>query len=180
MSRVKKIIFIATITLLLAACGFLLFYYFSGLPKDSDSRSDVGLQEENSIQVTCSDDVIKSADLAIYNDDMSTLESIAGNILKEGSFNEDPNCLYIMTEFYVRTSSSVAARKYFEDLKVYAAGRKFSDNFTYTYPSIGRLESSIETIESNDKDMQGQHSSWNEGFRKIDFDAIDAEGEYED
>ena len=77
-------------------------------------RSDTGTQQR---VVVCSDDLLKRASKLLKPTKAKDLAPLVSEISGLGGFERDPNCLYVVTTYYVNISDSEAARTHLDNLE---------------------------------------------------------------
>lgn len=87
-----------------------------------------GTKNSNKAQAKCSDSLLKSANLAMQNESyVAKLRPIANNIQKIDGFDQDVNCLYYVTVYYISIGDSKNAQRYQADLtKLYTSSKDLS------------------------------------------------------
>lgn len=100
------------------------------------------------VKPACSDEVIKQASVLLDRPHKEQLKPIADNTQKLKNFKKDPNCLYIVTTYYINVEDPTNARRFFESLKkVYNPQKGLSPKFGDIVKSLAGIELEVEFVE---------------------------------
>lgn len=78
--------------------------------------------------VVCTDNTLARAAPLLASGETQQLQPIVAEIEATDNFTQDPNCLYIVVQYYIGISDAANARRYFNDLeKVYNPQTSYSD-----------------------------------------------------
>ncbi len=100
-------------------------------------------------QVACSDDLLTRAKLAQQSPE--EFQDVAREIEDQRGYDEDPNCLYVLTTYYISVSDTANARTNLENLQaVYK--KKPTSEIIFTYENkdntVEKLDEELSAIEA--------------------------------
>lgn len=142
-----KIIKRTTITLLILIILTSLSFYVYHLT--NKKKAIVSLDP-------CTSDtkLLNSAASAFINNNLNTERQLTTRVKSLTNYQKDPNCLYIVTNYYINNGNESNAAKYLNQLqKVYNPKVGFSPKLMGTY-SLSQLTSDINTMNQNAKQVQ--------------------------
>ncbi len=97
--------------------------------------------------IACDNNVIEKATLIIDRGSAQDLKPIVSNIQKNVKYTKDPNCLYIVTEFYVKSSDYKNAQVAFSNLeKTYNPKKGFNSHLDTTSTTMKDLKHEIDLL----------------------------------
>lgn len=110
-------------------------------------------------QLVCADqnyDLLESASNVMANDKTNELKIIVDKIQSLSDYQMDPNCLYVITNYYINISNPEKARENFDKLViVYNPEIEFVPIFsTMHFKNKDLLKSTIEFLEKSRTDLE--------------------------
>jgi hypothetical protein len=114
------------------------------------------VHRENTLHSVCSEDagasVLGEAGSAIYSNNLQELQKAVKVVQQEPHYQQDPNCLYIMVNYYIISSNSGVATHYLNEFeKTYNPSKGISSKFGIKPQSTQTLQAVIDNIEANQK-----------------------------
>lgn len=103
-------------------------------------------------EAVCTDQIISDSANFLENDNAAELNSISNEILSLQGFDNDANCLLIITRRYVNASDAENSRKYYEKLlTAYDQDLGYSEKFGTSARTPAELKTTIEFLEQQAK-----------------------------
>lgn len=96
----------------------------------------------------CSDEIIQQAAGAISENNVENLKSSYDRVIAENKYQTDPNCMYIVTNYFIRTGDYQQSRQSLEELKkVYNQEEGYSPLFGLKANDPDQLEPIVNFLE---------------------------------
>jgi hypothetical protein len=94
--------------------------------------------------------LLHNAGAAIYAANIKQLRQVAQTVQKEPHYQQDPNCLYIMVNYYIDSGDSKNASFYLDKLnQAYQPNKGLSAEFGLKIPNISYLETDLSTLKKD-------------------------------
>ncbi len=148
MSR-KKIILTIFVAILVIGGALLLMWFTMSAQQEDDSAMD-NKQVSTSAKAVCDENLLERSAKAIrYPIDSEALAAIVTDIKKLEDYNRDVNCLYVVLQYNLVTSSPVQARESLNGIKgLYISTVGYSSSFGADTQSPAVLEQMVIALES--------------------------------
>ncbi len=132
--------------LIAAAIGFMAYAFLRPAEKTigkNTSDSDVNLQ------TVCTSAHIETFNSAYGTHSTSELLNLAGDIKKQPSYENDINCVYMMTEISIAASDPTHATQYLSRLeKLELKTTSFSEMFKYAIRPVDQMKQDVASLVS--------------------------------
>lgn len=145
-SKLKTGVWFVLLVLLVLSVWFAISGRISIVVKDSNQK--VVLRN-----VVCNDEVIGRYNTALQAETMedyeSGLKSVATDVESLPGYKKDPNCLFILIDYYLRKEDATKARQYVNDLKTQSDNGNYLSGKIESPDSMQGIEDSINLLEKN-------------------------------
>jgi len=107
-----------------------------------------------STNTKCPDDLLSQAS-GLLNGDPAALQPVVAKIRANNGYDQDANCLNVVTTYYVRTGDADNAQKSYDRLvKVYDPGKGFSPKLGGNAYTMDSLQKGVNFVKTSSVELQ--------------------------
>ena len=135
----KILIWSGIVVIVLCLIGLVIYLYLLSSQKPKPVISSC----------TNNSSLLNNASKAIISNNITSQSKIVNQIKKIPNYQKDPNCLYIMTSYYINTSNASEASSYLNKLeKIFNTSKGFSSKLS-SLASLNDIKSEVSAMNYN-------------------------------